>query len=305
MTAQTLGAGTTPAQWFRTFSAPQPRTVNQPTALLGMLAGLPSSGKTSFFLSCPDALILHFDRTSLPLGPTQARAGVWPSRDAEGNLVGPNGRLQAVTWESFEQVIQQLETAARNNQPRPAMVVLDTLAGMVDLLQKHVAQSMGRDSWRACDGRQAWDILYGTVLDTLQRLRSVGYGVWITCHIVDKLVNLDGSADTTSRVLRLTITDNFWSRLFWMLEASYILADETVTETTVTVQSLPGGRTREIRQPQHVRRRVLITDRPEHRGILKSRMSMGDVILAGDDPWGTFAEAYLAASNRPAEPTST
>jgi hypothetical protein len=285
-----------------------------------MVSGPPSTGKTSIFLTNPGALVLNFDRTELPrygaipenpCDPASPeweaapkvpwlRAGVWPTRDERGNLLGVDGKPFRPTFEHYDEHVDKLVEVA-GTPAAPRLVALDTIAGMIELAQDKATRGAKKSHWRELDGRAAWDDVYNWIIDLAVRLRSAGYGVFLICHIVDKTLSIAGSTDTVAqvRVPSLTITENFWSRIFWRLEFSAAcLAEDRAIQRT-NDRTIPNTTTIIKDRVTEMRRvHFLTTTRNAYGGIVKSRVPFPETILSRSHPWHDFAAAYAVAQTK-------
>lgn len=264
-----------------------------PRRLYGLIAGKPSCGKTNLFLTCDGALILNLDRSEVTYNPS-TRGGVWPAKDESGACIGADGQPFSMNWGHVEEMVSRLVQMAETGEARPDLVVFDTLAGAIELGQEHIIQRAGREEWKQLDGRRAWDDLYNMIVNAGNRLHNVGYGVYFTCHLVDKYVQLE-TEEMQREITELTITSGFWKRLFWRFDLCLVCVSEDVSEM-VEVEQQAGGRTRTIRKPVTNRAYLLTSTRPKYIGITKSRVELPEIRLSRENAWSDFEQAYINSS---------
>lgn len=282
------------ARWAG-LSSPLKEGAGNPRRLYGLIAGKPSCGKTNLFLTCEGALVLNLDRSEITYNPS-TRGGVWPAKDESGACIGADGEPFSMTWQHVEEMVTRLVRMAEAGDDRPELVVFDTLAGAIELGQDHIVKRMGREEWKQLDGRRAWDDLYNMVINAGNRLHNAGYGVYFTCHLVDKYVPLETDDGAQREITELTITSGFWKRLFWRFDLCLAAVSEDITEMVEVTQEA-GGRTRTIKKPVTQRAYLLTGSRSKYIGITKSRVELPEIRLSRENAWSDFEQAYINASS--------
>lgn len=294
MTHQTTGDGVPLSARWQGLSSPLKEGAGNPRRLYGIVAGKPSSGKTNLFLTCPGAFIINLDRSEITYNPN-TQAGVWPAKNEAGECIGSDGRPFAMNWGHVEEMVTRLVRMAEQDQDRPELVVFDTLAGAIELGQEHIVKRADREEWKQIDGRRGWDDLYNMIVNAGNRLRNAGYGVYFTCHLVDKYVQLE-TEEAQREIVELTITSGFWKRLFWRIDICLAALSEDQTKV-VEVEQSAGGRTRTVKKTQTKRVYVLSSERSKYIGITKSRVVLPDIELSRENAWSDFEQAYIKASS--------
>lgn len=287
--SQITATATTPAQKYAAlggYTGPQFKPLEK---VLGFICSIPKAGKTALIEGNPGAFIFNCDNSST-VNP-RALATKWPMFGEDGTPT------EILRWEAVDAKIKILENLARTNNPdRPQCVVFDSLSSMLELVIDYVTRNAQRlglvggdraapENFSALNGLAAWDMVYNTITQTINRLKNTGYGVWILGHITNKNVVLASDMIT---VPELTITDGFWKRLFPRFDFSGVIIAEKKTQMV----DVPG-------KPKKRVDNVVRTLRIEHPGlnsILGARVPIEPSIeLPLDGGWDRFEEAYKAA----------
>jgi len=200
-----------------------------------------------------------------------------------------------LTWDGVLQKKKQLIEMAEKNKPRPQTIVVDSLGPALALVKDHVTKKMGKNEWKELDGRRAWDDVYEQLVRFPAELRQHGYGFYYICHLVNAKIPLGDDR----YVIRpeLTITDNFYKRLFPLFELVAAFECDMGTRTEMVVQKNADGsngpkRPRSISYREHY---ITINDE-SLTGITKCRVNLPDRIqLPETDAWSFFEEQYLSA----------
>ena len=297
---QEVAAGVSLDKRFEDLGVPQSELFSSPRRIFGMISGMPGTGKTSLVLSCDGSFVINVDRSSPPIPNPNVLQRIWPGVNAEGQTIGLGGKPFVMKWEDMEGIIRTLKNKATSGAPRPDMVVFDTLTGLVDLGIDYLERKNQKD-WKDMDGRAAYDDLYKLIIRTAGSLRGYGYGVYLICHIVSRIVQL-GEQQFSKIIPELTITDSFWKRIFWQLDMSAVATCDWTTETKEIPQTVTVGgqeRTRIKRVTKQIRRYRLTVHDPEYIGIARSRVDFDDVILPGPGVgWAEFEQAYTNPSSK-------
>lgn len=291
MSHQTLDSGEPPAARFTRIASPRLEAPTNPLHTVQIISGFPGAGKTSLFLSCPDAFILNLDRKEVPRTATYA-AGVWPTKREDGSLIGVNGQPFQMDWSHVQATIDLLCEMAESGDPRPSIVVFDTIAAAIDMIQRWMMTQARVSSWdQLGDGRRSWDRCYTLFTDAIVKLQSRGYGVAILCHLVNKTIQ---QGDSQKIITKTTISDGLWQRISYRADLSLAVVAETKPVTEQVVETVAGReRRRTLTQNKEVR--ILTADRPYLSGITRTFLSMPDVELSDDNGWFDFQTAYEAA----------
>lgn len=296
---QTVAGAVNPYAWKDQLGLAKKIEAVSPAHTLGLVAGSPSCGKTHFFLSAPNALIINFDKGSISTNPEVSQAGVWPVINAKGETVDVDGKPFVLSWSRMQAICNSLVKSAEEQKARPDFVVFDTLAGMMALGISHLETKSGK-LWKDMHGLQAWDELYQLILGLTYALRLRGFGVWFTCHVVDNVIRLGDNLFKENP--ELTIPPGLWKRLFWQFELSFVIRNGWDTETTTL--SKPTGvkdsNGQEIVRHEKVTRRVrtyhLTAADEKYHAITKCRVPLGEFTIPTRNGWGAFEQAYFEAA---------
>lgn len=294
---QELAVGKTVKQKYGNLGFQSQKMVSPPGRLFGLLVGMPGAGKSCFIQSHPEAFIINCDLSSTVN--ENPSACIWPGMDKEGRPCSPGtsgGTTPMVlTWEGVLQKKKQLIEMAEKNQPRPQTIVVDSLGPALALVKDYVTKKMGKNEWKELDGRRAWDDVYEQLVRFPAELRQHGYGFYYICHLVNAKIPLGDDR----YVIRpeLTITDNFYKRLFPLFELVAAFECDMGTRTEMVVQKNADGsngpkRPRSIKYREH----YLTINDESLTGITKCRVNLPDRIeLPEIDAWSFFEEQYLSA----------
>ena len=296
--AQELAVGKTIKQKYENLGFHAVKMVSPPGKLFGLLVGMPGVGKSCFIQSHSDAFIINTDLSSTTN--STPSACIWPGMDKEGRPCSPStergGTIPMVlTWEGVLQKKKQLIEMAEKNQPRPETIIVDSLGPALALVKDYVTKKMGKNEWKELDGRRAWDDVYEQLVRFPAELRQHGYGVFYVCHLVNAKIPLGDDR----YVIRpeLTITDNFYKRLFPLFELVAAFECDMGTRTEMIQQKNADGsagpkRPRQVKYREHF---MTINDE-SLAGITKCRVNLPDRIeLPEADAWSFFEEQYLSA----------
>jgi hypothetical protein len=260
--------------------------------------------------SCPDAFILNLDESSTTNADPQAT--LWPGISPDGRTIDTDGTPFVVTWDHVLAKKKILIDLALANQNRPRIIVLDSLTAAIRLLQKWITQnavelkisSEPRTDWKELHGPAAWDTLYTMIVDFMITLHSHGYGVYYIGHLVNAKVPLN--EDKFLIRPELTITDNFYKRLYPYFEmvAAIAVRDGTETVERETKVNIRGVEKLEKRKETiNVRKRYLVTDDTDMNEILGRRVKIpGMVELPETGSWESFQAIYLAHAHTGIKP---
>lgn len=293
---QELAVGKTISQKYGNLGFHATPMVSPPGKLFGLLVGMPGVGKSCFIQSHPDAFIINTDLSSTTNKDPQAC--IWPGMDSEGRPCSPvaGGSTPVVlNWKSVLEKKKQLIEMAEADQPRPQTIVVDSLGPALALVKQHVTEKMGKKEWKELDGRRAWDDVYEELVRFPAELRQHGYGFFYVCHIVNAKIPLGDDR----YVIRpeLTITDNFYKRLFPLFELVAAFECEHGARTEMVQQTNKDGtpgpkRPRSVKYKEHF---ITVNDE-SLAGITKCRVNLPDRIqLPETDSWSFFVEQYLSA----------
>lgn len=292
-----VSGGTTPTQRWESLGGHTGIQLKPITAVCGCIVSEPKKGKTTLFEGNQDAFIINLDGSST-VNPN-CLATKWPPLNEDGTLA------KAITWETVDKLVDQLVSLAQKNQDRPKCIVFDSLSSWLELVidwsTRHAKDlgivSQDKDDpahFTSMNGQSAWEVVYSTITQTIQKLRNTGYGVWILGHIQNKNVVLANDALT---IPELTITQGFWKRLHPRFD--FIGMIHTKKVTIMKDAPLPGrpGQTKKVKDRDEFQR-VLTIDYPQLKSVLGARVPVGDVELPLDEGWTRFAEAYEKARNQ-------
>ena len=294
--AQDIAVGKTGVQKYSGLGFSGQKMIHPPGQLLGLLVGMPGTGKSSFMQSNPDAFIINTDGTSTT-NPTP-EACMWPGVTSEGQPMDVNGQSMVLTWDEIIKKKEQLIKMSGSNTQRPQTVILDSLGPSIQLMKDHVTKKAGRENWKDLDGRRAWDDVYDGLLRFSLDLRRYGYGFYYVCHLVNAKIPI-GDDRYTFRP-ELTITDSFYKRLFPMFELVAAFESDWVTESKQIQMPGVGGKPGPKRTETIKSQKYYMTINDEAlAGITKCRVDLPDRIeLPQKSAWASFEEQYIAAQKK-------
>lgn len=301
---QSFAVGNTLASKYGKWGISGTKMVPPCEKIFGLCVGFPNCGKTEFFSSHEGALIINCDLSSTPMSSADAdppKAQFFPGLNDDGMPIGVDGKVVVMGWEPIEKLKAALLDAAAKDQPRPQTIILDTLNAAIHLIKQYIVKERGKDDWRDLDGRQAWDILYDTLIDFAMDLRRAGYGVYFVCHLVTNTVPV--GEDKHVIKTELTITGNFYKRLYPMFELVMGIEKKPVVRTVMEERVIKkkDGTESVIKKPKSFNDfdYVLSVDNTDPknedlRRILKSRVKMpsGGIPLPAGEGWSTFSQSY-------------
>jgi len=293
---QDLAVGKTGVQKYSGLGFSGQKMVHPPGQLLGLLVGMPGTGKSSFLQSNPDAFIINTDGTSTTNPNPQAC--IWPGVTSNGEPMDVGGQKMVLTWDEIIKKKEQLIKLAEGNQPRPQTIVLDSLGPSIQLMKDYVTKKAGRENWKDLDGRRAWDDVYDGLLRFSLDLRRHGYGFFYVCHLVNAKIPL-GDDRYTIRP-ELTITDNFYKRLFPMFELVAAFESDWISESKQIQMKGIGGKPGPKKTETVKTQKYYMTINDESlAGITKCRVQLPDRIeLPQESAWTSFEGQYLTAQKK-------
>jgi hypothetical protein len=298
---QTLAAGTPTTEQYGNFGTTGFTEVAGPASNLAMIVGEAGSGKTSLYRDCPGALILNFDLHSVPKPAPDAApplAAVWPVVNHEGRILGTDGKEMRLTWDAVEKLKTRLLLAARNDQPRPRLIVIDTLYPTIKLKKDLYAHEyFSGEAGKGFDDipggnitRTAYGRIYDSFVPFLMDLRTAGYGVHILAHLMTFLVPVSEDGESKKPMVRHNVPDKIYERFFPMLE--FLAAVEL---KKVSINEKVGGKMKY--GVRHEWRRQLVNLSEKLSEMARSRVGLPDRIdLPASGAWKVFEDAYLAAA---------
>jgi hypothetical protein len=265
--------------------------------MLGLVVGEAGCGKSFLLQSHPGAYILNLDETPAVCGTSEAV--MFPTPGPDGRSVDERGSPIVLDWASLEAKQKVLIELAKNNQPRPETVVIDTLGAAIRLLRPHIAKIYGRERFTDVDGRLGWERLFDTLIEFGTTLRRHGYGVYYIAHLSRKHVPL--SENQNVEEYKILISDGLYARMFPMFDIVIpITAQWDIREITRDQEANVGGKvvTRKVTSQEKVRRHYCSFDNPKLEGIAKVRTlsPLTTIELPRDSAWQAFCSAYETAN---------
>ena len=290
---QDIAVGKTGVQRFSGLGFSGQRMVHPPGQLLGLLVGMPGTGKSSFIQSNPNAFIINTDGTSTTNPNPQAC--IWPGVTTEGEPMDVGGKPMVLTWDKILKKKEQLINLAKDSMSRPRTIILDSLGPSIQLIKDHIIKKNGKENWRELDGRRAWDEAYDGLLRFSLELRRHGYGFYYVCHLVNAKIPL-GDDRYTIRP-ELTITDSFYKRLFPMFELVAAFETNWKTESKeVQMKGIGGKPGPKKTETTKVQKYYMTINDEALAGITKCRVNLPDKIeLSQEDAWSSFEGQYISA----------
>ena len=272
------------------------RMVHPPGKCFGLLVGMPGSGKSHFIQSNEGAFIINCDGTSTTND--KPEACIWPGVNEKGMPIDVGNKEIALDWDLILKKKEQLIELAKNQQPRPETVVMDSLIPAIGLVKNYVTKQSGRQNWKELDGRRAWDDVYEFLLQYALELRKYGYGFYFICHLVNSKIPLGDD----KYVIRpeLTITDSFYKRLFPLFELVVAFESAYVNETKEITMKGPQGKQgpkKTVTEKVH-KYQMKINDEALS-GITKCRVRLPDTLdIPQENSWEWFETEYNKALER-------
>lgn len=324
MSTQTLAQGSTISSKYGRLGGIQgKKMVPPPSHLLGAVVGFSNRGKSHFLQSHPGNFIFNLDASSTSNPNPQAM--IWPGIDPSGNpceqcAEGDAGAINdpslgwihriEPSWDLNLEKKKMLLEMAKNDEPRPETISLDTIYGAIKQVMVWVTKnavalgcaSSPKESFHELYGESAWDRVYQEILNFGLDLRNAGYGFFYVIHLAEKMVKRRGNEER-EREVGFNITDNFWLRLFPCFEIVLEIDRENrVREVIRPGRALPGGK---VGPPTKVneayQQYVLVVDSPdvEKSNIVKRRVSRmpAKIDLPESNSWEVFTQAYLEAAS--------
>lgn len=305
---QTLSQGTTIASKYANLGYTGRRMLPPPTGMLWLLVGESNMGKSYLLQTCPDAFIINADLSSTVVdSDEQVKARIWPGLDSEGQPIemDEQGRDKQISL-SFDRMLEvkkALIAWPKEDPDRPRMVVVDSITRLIPYVKDdvakfaqsryHIASGDNKD-WKELHGPAAWDAVYDAIVQFALDLRNAGYGVCMTLHLTR--YNIQVQDNLWKEEVDVTVTRNFWSRLFPMFEMIACLETKTVTEKEERTATDPRTKKTFTRSVDVTKQaRVISADWANNvdlRGIVKRRIRMGEVVLPDADTWDAFDKAY-------------
>jgi len=290
---QKMSKGKPVAQQFPELGFTATPMVHPPGRLLGLIVGMPATGKSYLLQSNPKAYIFNLDGSSTTNPNPQAC--IWPGIGGKGEPIDVSGAKIILTWDAILEKKKQLIEMSNRDEPRPETVVFDSLGAAIHLIKDWVTKKSGKTSWKELDGRRAWDDVYEGLLRFSLDMRQAGYGFFFVCHLVNAKIPL-GDDRYTIRP-ELTITDNFYKRLFPLFELVAAMEAKWITKTKMVQLPGLGGKPGPKKQ-ETVKTKVhfLTVNDESLAGITKCRVKMADSLeLPEEDAWSFFESAYVQA----------
>lgn len=214
-----------------------------------LLFGMHGAGKTHFIESHGAAYILNFDgrEASNPRG--QAMKFPVISGDS-GQALDGEGREFVPSWQDFKQEIDSLLSLAKSGSERPETVVLDSIKGMTNHLVRWIPpnadkigiSSVPQNEWKDLHGPAAYDYMYTAIMNTITGLSNAGYGVWVTAHVINKVISVGERSG--EEVLDVNLPEGLWKRLYGCFDiVSAIVRNQVSTTKKVETQKTVNGKT--------------------------------------------------------------
>lgn len=297
-----MASGQVPVKKYSRLGGSVGRGVLPPSKITAFLFGLPGEGKSFLIQSCPDMFIQNMDCSSTT--PRNPKAQIYPEI-RNGQVFLGEGVKEVY---DYDHVVAQkkilLEMSQTKDPNRPLAVGYDSLSAWIRMAchwtVKHaVAFGLSKepvDNWRQLNGMSAWDLVYNEIVDTITDLRNAGYGVYVIGHVVNARIPL--GEDLFTVVPELTITDNFWKRLYSVFELSALVckSQKTVTrETTETIKVRDQVITRPKVETAQEDEYTLTVSKADLAGLAKSRVLKSPIVLPKEGTWEAFEKAYSEA----------
>jgi len=216
---------------------------------------------------------------------------------------------------TYEKILEKkavLIDMAEKKEPRPSMIVVDSLTSFLRLLKDYCVRNavqlgMVREAvlnFKALDGRAAYDWMYDTLLSLPQELRNYGYGFYYVAHIKKERRAVKSGDDIVyTEDFEVSFTNAVAERLYPMMEMVFEIQKRRGVKEIVekkTVNTSGGAREIEQKRTESVNTYHLLTrndNLPD--GTLKPRIKMPDIItLPETHAWDFFAAEYAKHAQR-------
>lgn len=288
----TLATGAPPIHQFAGLPGKRGRTLMRPEKTLTLVVGPPGSGKTWFLSSIPGMYLLNLDRSSITA--PNPKAVVWPEDPSE-----------VMDFDGLRKVHGALIALAVAGKPRPEVVGIDSYTAMLNLLEPWIVKNAVPlclsktpvTAWNELNGKAAYDLLYKMSIGFFKSLQDVGYGVWLSAHLVNEVIQIGENQNVIQP--GFTFTSKLWRRFNYMTEnvLPFVPRWSTIEKENfrmIPVRGAPPKRERYL-TTENVQQFQIVTDDPKLSGITKCRVPLPTITLPENDPWAAFQEAYTAA----------
>lgn len=279
---QKLATGQTAAQeWAQKLAGvipgPQVYPLNR---MFGMFIGPHGAGKSSVIQGNPDCLIINTDLTSAVIKP--CRAPMWPHIGPAGTIVDVDGKVFRLTWEAIRQKIDMLVQMAKEDQPRPECVCIDSISGLITVLRDWVCRQKKFKDWSEADDKTDGSRVYEIVAKVPFELRAAGYGFWYTCGLDRETIQL--TRDTASVEKKWAVSESALRRFQYSLE---MVVPITIEFEKVTRPGQPAA---------WIGKRYADFTDPQTAGAAKNRNIEGKIFLPPNEGWQALQKAYEEAN---------
>lgn len=272
---QDLADGTSVQDRFSALGVASSRTEVHPRFARGMVLGLPGSGKSTFLGSCPEALLVNVDCTTIG---QSVRAGVWPPVNDRGRALDPStGKPMKMDWGALRRLTKTLKDLADKDEPRPDMIIMDTLPGTIRIAKEEVARQHGK-SFDDMHGMKAWPYVGDLLERLMNEINEMGYGFWWVGHVSNKTIPIGD--DEATVVLTPTFPDSVWRKLNWQLEIIVACENEWVSRKVDN-------------KIQKVNEFRLLGKDPRYPGVVKTKNGFDQMVIDPTTGWGDFESLCL------------
>jgi hypothetical protein len=139
----------------------------------------PKGGKSTFLAQNPDLLLIDCDNN--------------------GAAFIDCYRVSAYSWQDLQKILAEIAEEKKNGTLKFKTIGLDTINGAYQFCRTHVLKELKltHESDDKGFGR-SWDIVKNTFLRFIAYTQSLGLGLWMTSHTVQKEVKIDGVKRTVT-----------------------------------------------------------------------------------------------------------
>jgi hypothetical protein len=256
-----------------------------PNHLLLLVGARSKSGKSYFFQSNPDALIINYDGNPIVYdgggGPAHTKAAMWPVSHG-GKQMGVDGKPIGKIYEESLKLKNKLLAMAATDKPRPKMVVLDTITTMRRAVQDWVPVQMNKSTFEAC-GQAGHAKVNEEIVKFGLDLHAAGYGVAWCAHLRHPEVPVGDQVVKDSSQFEVDVTDGLWRGLQAHPDCIMRLSRTTVSEMDKT-----------SKPPKIVRRQSVKLHIEDPNTQFSSRFSFlpNEFELPAQDPWAAFQSLF-------------
>lgn len=260
-----------------------------------LIQGFSKSGKTTFAISNPDAVVLDFENGTrfVPIQRGRRMAILPTEEELETGIPGPLGSLDPI--DRFHAAVDLLMKDAQAGNPQFQTVAIDTVDTLFGLAIARFCQDRNIENIGDYkDGRAGWFEMRDPILQRFIDLRRY-YGLHLLTHLQEKVLT---RADGTSTVMiEATLAPSVRRALLNMVEQIVMISRTTVFQSREKVPVVLSNGKKVMREdprgPEERHVVVLRTAPISSARELGCRITVpGTIELPWEDPWGEYVKHY-------------